>query len=174
MRGSSLSRAGTLVKASLLAGAALALAGCNHLHVSNRPNPPLPTVLAPQNPFLLDFTVVNSTDRAVEPGEVTAEIRSTHFTRTASVCNTLNAMTSPRIESGGGLWKVQGYSFSESSIGIADPCHCTKARDCWGHVWVKLLESDSGAMIPGPDTHINIYFEGSGTLDDLVINDLSE
>lgn len=26
----------------------------------------------------------------------------------------------------------------------------------------------------GPDTHIAIYFEGSGTLDDLVINDLSE
>lgn len=149
------------------------LAGCNHLHISNRPNPPLPTVLAAQNPFLVTFTVVNSTDHVVEVGEILAEVRSTHFTSQKSVCHSSTRMTSPRIEANGGLWKVVDYSFSDSSFGLADPCYCSKSNNCKGNVWVQLFSTKNNVPIPGPDTAIQINFQGSGTIDDISVSDQS-
>ena len=163
---------GTLlvVLASVLLGA------CNKkVSFINTAIPPLPNVLAGQNEFKVTFSVINPTDKPVPVDVLKVKIRSQHFTSTKDgVCESLHYVKNPLLNAEGGKWTIEDFAFSESSFGISDPCHCTKARSCYGNVWIQLLYTDSNNPLPGPKTHYQIYFAGSGGLSDMTISDQSD
>jgi hypothetical protein len=173
---SPIQRFGFIGKAIGLCCLAVGLMSCNtgKVRFLATPAPPLPNVLAGQNEFKLTFTVINPTDDPVVVHAIKVRIKSQHFTNSKSgVCETLHYLKNPLLTANGGKWTVEDFEFSESSIGISDPCHCTKARDCKGNVWIQLLSEQSDQPLPGPKTHYQIYFAGSGGLSDMTVSEQS-
>lgn len=149
--------------------------GGNNVYVemTKPPLPPFPFVRAEQNEFTLDFKVVNAKSSAVEAQAITVQVRSQYSTERNSTCNRPSQLTNLRLEADGGTWVVDDHRFSLSSLGMSDPCYCARSNACQGVVFVKLTDTASGAMLPGPQSHVQIAFGGSGTLDDVSISDQS-